>query len=106
MLPTVRAFTTFVLALLVGAACTRPAPGLGTPTAPSDDASAWRRTVPIIDVHGHIDPGAIHKTLRRDERKLHIADGEPHRRRGCSRLPGKPRDQSNVKAGGVGSSST
>src|SRR5262245_326953 len=47
------------------AAC---APAVSPPSAPgpapaSDDSAAWRRTVPIFDVHGHIDPDSIEKTL-------------------------------------------
>jgi predicted TIM-barrel fold metal-dependent hydrolase len=33
----------------------------GTPSA--DEGAAWRRTIPIFDVHGHIDADSIEKTL-------------------------------------------
>ena len=51
------------LLVLLFAACARPVSMPGAPAAAPDDASAWRRTIPIIDVHGHIDPDAIEKTL-------------------------------------------
>ena len=43
-------------------ACAHP---VSTPSAPAspDEAAAWRRTIPIFDVHGHIDPDSIDKTL-------------------------------------------
>jgi predicted TIM-barrel fold metal-dependent hydrolase len=50
----------FVFAL---SACARPVPTPGAAAAAPDDAASWRRTIPIIDVHGHIDPDAIEKTL-------------------------------------------
>jgi predicted TIM-barrel fold metal-dependent hydrolase len=57
-----------LLALLALIGCALAAcahPGAAPPAAPVaiDDANAWRRTIPIIDVHGHIDPGSIDKTL-------------------------------------------
>ena len=55
--------TLFALIGCALAACAHPA--AAPPAAPVaiDDANAWRRTVPIVDVHGHIDPGSIDKTL-------------------------------------------
>jgi len=50
----------FVLAL---AACAHPTSSPAAPAPAADDAAAWRRTVPIFDVHGHIDPDSIEKTL-------------------------------------------
>ena len=49
-----------VLAL---ASCAHPVSTRSAPTAAPEDAAAWRRTIPIFDVHGHIDPDAIEKTL-------------------------------------------
>lgn len=52
------AFLAFALA-----ACARPASPPSTVAATPDEAAAWRRTVPIFDVHGHIDSDSIDKTL-------------------------------------------
>ena len=57
--PPALAVAFFVLAL---SAC-RPVSRPGAEAPLSDDAAAWRRTIPIVDVHGHIDPDAIDKTL-------------------------------------------
>jgi predicted TIM-barrel fold metal-dependent hydrolase len=56
----VSAVALFALAL---SACARPSSTPGASAALADDGAAWRRTIPIIDVHGHIDPDAIDKTL-------------------------------------------
>jgi len=57
--------TACALAIAALAACAHPAASQATTPshAPPDDAAAWRRTVPIFDVHGHIDPDVIDKTL-------------------------------------------
>lgn len=49
---------------LLLAACAGPAPKAPAATTAVAGDAAWRRTIPIIDVHGHIDPDAIDKTLR------------------------------------------
>jgi predicted TIM-barrel fold metal-dependent hydrolase len=57
-----RPLLALALAALALAACARPSSKPSAPPTAPDDV-AWRRTIPIFDVHGHIDPGAIDKTL-------------------------------------------
>jgi predicted TIM-barrel fold metal-dependent hydrolase len=53
----------FVGCAVLLAACAAPPPEAKTATTAVADDAAWRRTIPIFDVHGHIDPEAIDKTL-------------------------------------------
>ncbi|MET0591192.1 MAG: amidohydrolase family protein [Polyangiaceae bacterium] len=63
MKPTKRALLRFAWAALLLAGCAPPAkvPGAGDGQG---DLAEWRRKIPIFDVHGHIDPESIDKTLR------------------------------------------
>jgi predicted TIM-barrel fold metal-dependent hydrolase len=57
------ACTAVALLVLAFSACARSVSTPGASAVAPDDAAAWRRTIPIVDVHGHIDPDAIEKTL-------------------------------------------
>jgi predicted TIM-barrel fold metal-dependent hydrolase len=51
-----------VLPALFALACAHRA-GPPPPVDEAKEAERWRRTLPIIDVHGHIDPRVVEKTL-------------------------------------------
>jgi predicted TIM-barrel fold metal-dependent hydrolase len=53
-----------LLLVPLGLGCAHaPAASTGAPPDPAD-SERWRRTLPILDVHGHIDPDQVEKTLK------------------------------------------
>src|SRR5690348_10807340 len=60
-----RIFACVVLFVFALTACARPAPTpvTASPPAAINESVGWRRSIPIFDVHAHIDPDSIEKTL-------------------------------------------
>jgi predicted TIM-barrel fold metal-dependent hydrolase len=51
------------LLLLLALGCAHAAGGTAAPADP-EEAARWRRSLPLLDMHGHIDPDQVEKTLR------------------------------------------